>query len=80
MHRNVPKYFAPIGASEMLITNPARLISKAAKRKGDRILTRSDHMANIMSMITGNAINEALRMCVHVKHAPAETYGGMVSS
>lgn len=50
--RNVPKYFTPMAAFEILIEKPMRHMSIPAKMKGERIFNMSEAAANVMSMIT----------------------------
>lgn len=47
--KNVPKYFTPIGASEILMAKPIRHITRPARINGERFWTRSDHTANSRS-------------------------------
>lgn len=51
MQRNVPKYFVPFVAVEILMENPTRLMRRQMKRNGERILTWSDHDAKITRKI-----------------------------
>jgi hypothetical protein len=41
-HRNVPKYFTPVGASEMLMVKPTALERRLAKMNGQRSLSLSE--------------------------------------
>lgn len=73
IQKNVPKYFAPIGASEILMAKPIRAMSRHAKRNGERILTWSDHDAKTMSRITIARLRSAmlnvrgLLTCAHIR-------------
>ncbi len=49
--RNVPKYFTPIGAAEMLIANPARQSSWPHSTNGERRWMRSDHTPHATTVI-----------------------------
>lgn len=50
--RNVPKYFTPMDACEMLIEKPVMHMRRPAKMKGERSLSLSDATANTMSVMT----------------------------
>ena len=73
MHKNVPKYFAPIDASEILIKKPTSPISRHTKRNGERILTWSDHDAKTIRSATivgmrPEAMNDrGLLTCAHIR-------------
>jgi hypothetical protein len=49
--RNVPKYFAPEGAFDMLIPKPIAQEVSDARMNGNRIWIRSDQVAKIRSTI-----------------------------
>lgn len=51
--RKVPKYFAPIGTSQMLITKPTRQKVRPASTNGYRVLMRSDQTAQMGKVIAG---------------------------
>lgn len=53
--RKVPKYFAPIGTSQMLITKPTRQNVRPASTNGYRVLMRSDQTAHTSNVIAVNA-------------------------
>ena len=50
--KNVPKYFTPMAACEMLIEQPRRHMRRPARMKGERSLSASEAVANAMSVIT----------------------------
>ena len=58
--RNVPKYFTPMAAFEILIEKPTKHISIPARIKGERIFSLSDAVANTTSVIT--ALETALQL------------------
>lgn len=56
--RNVPKYFTPMAASEMLIAKPTKHKRSPAPMKGERILSVSEAIAKTMSMITACSVSD----------------------
>ena len=54
--KNVPKYFTPMRAFEMLIVKPIRHIIRPARMKGDRIFQRSERCAKVSRIMAENSV------------------------